>query len=340
MLADLARSGDNKKTIVGAGGINPLVAMLSSDSPQAQAHAAGALWQLAALGNNRIPIAEAGAIAPLVAMLRSPSAEAQKFATGALWHLASSADNKVAMVSAGAIPLLIAVLESRLAEAREYAAAVVSALARSGGNGGNKKSIYNCGGIKPLVALLSDARGSTQRHAACALWGLSDGKDGVYDKQIAEAGAIPRLIAMLQLDDSETRGFAVACMLCICKDPSAHSAILEAGGAELLQALAYGPATWLRGQCVEMLKLLGQEVPDPEDAPPVHLKMPSAPPLMATASSAAKRTARGYDDDNPHTTSRLSAAGSIASARPLSARMKFHFFSFQIYGTTGFTGHA
>ena len=35
--------------------------------------------------------------------------------------------------------------------------------------------------------LLADAKPVTQRHAACALWGLSDGKDGVYDKQIAEA---------------------------------------------------------------------------------------------------------------------------------------------------------
>ena len=34
MLADLARSGDNKKKIVEAGGVVPLVAMLSSDAPE------------------------------------------------------------------------------------------------------------------------------------------------------------------------------------------------------------------------------------------------------------------------------------------------------------------
>ena len=355
VLADLSRSGDNKKKIVEAGGINPLVAMLSSDSPEVQAHAAGALWQLAALGNNKGPIADAGAIPPLVAMLRSEVPEAQAHATGALWHLASSADNKVSMVTAGVIPLIIPVLESRLAEARQHAAAVVSALART--QGGNKKAIYNAGGIKPLTALLSDKKAVTQRHAACALWGLSDGKDGVYDQQIAEAGAIPRLIAMLQYDDSETRGFAVACMVCLCKDPAAHSAILEAGGAELLQALAYGPATWLRGQAIEMLTLLGLDIPDSDDAPPIHLKMPSvevgekatmradkgttrtargshhAAPTEATMRSA--RGAGGSVDD--HNTSRTSGFG---TARPLTARMKFHFFSFQIHGTTGFTGHA
>ena len=102
------------------------------------------------------------------------------------------------MVNAGAIPLLVAVLASRSAEAREHAAAVVSALART--QGGNKKAIFHAGGVAPLVALLHDARPMTRRHAACALWGLSDGKDGVYDRQIAEAGAIEPLVGMMRGD--------------------------------------------------------------------------------------------------------------------------------------------
>ena len=356
VLVDLARLSDNKKTIVAAGGINPLVAMLSSDSPEVQKNAAGALWQLAALGNNRSTIAEAGAIKPLVTMLNGGSPEAQKFATGALYHLASSADNKVVMVNAGAIPLLVAVLHSKNSEAREYAAGVVSTLART--QGGNKKAIFKAGGIKPLTDLLDDSRSKTIMHAACALWGLSDGKDGVYDKQIAEAGAIPRLISVLQGDDPETRGFAVACLKCICMDDSAKGAVLEAGGADLLTALAYGPATWLRGQAVEMLKLLGQEVPDAEDAPPLHLKMPSMPitttrtrrapgpdgigppPEGMTASGTARRQMLADAREDPHQTSRVSDTSRVPmSARPLSARMKFHFFSFQIYGTTGVSGH-
>jgi len=246
-------------------------------------------------------------------------------------------------VGAGAIPLLVVVLQSKLAEARECAAAVVSALART--QGGNKKAIYNAGGIKPLTALLSDAKAMTQRHAACALWGLADGKDGVYDKQIAEAGAIPRLIAMVQNDDSETRGFAVACLLCICKDPSAHSAVLEAGGAELLQSLAYGPPTWLRGQAIEMLKLLGQDIPDSEDAPPIHLKMPEIIDKTSRTGRVEQpsRTSRTHREETEasaaHNTSRTSNLSGMASARPLTARMRFHFFSFQIHGTTGYLGH-
>ena len=46
VLADLARSGDNKKAIVEAGGVNPLVAMLSSPSEQVKISAAGAVSRL------------------------------------------------------------------------------------------------------------------------------------------------------------------------------------------------------------------------------------------------------------------------------------------------------
>ena len=364
VLSNLARSGDNKKAIVEAGSVAPLVAMLSSDAPEAQTHAAAALAHLVALGSNRPVITGAGAIQPLVALLGSPSVDAQKHASGALYHLASSADNKVQMANTGAIPLLVTVLESRSSEAREHAAGVVSALART--QGGNKKALFNAGAVRPLVFLLSDLKPMTQRHAACALWGLCDGKDGVYDKHIAEAGAIPLLIAMLQNDDIETRGFAVACLKCICNDSSAHSAILESGGAELLQALSYGPQTWLRTQVVEMLKLLGTEVPDPDNPPPEVLKQLS----LAPAASQTQSMASDGGADNASVTGSISGAGSghtgrisitarsrlstrtpraglppgmsmgpggMVSSRPLTgtARMKFHFFTFQIHGTTG-----
>ena len=160
-----------------------------------------------------------------------------------------------------------------------------------------------------------------------------------------------------QDDDTETRGFAAACLLCLCKDPTAHPAILESGGAEPLQALAYGPATWLRGQVVEMLTLLGVPVPDPDS---YQLQPSGNMPMLMTAGAevragdesegasptgSARRpggSARG--SARPHISARgLSARGPpppLPSSRPLTgaAKMRFHFFSFQIHGTTGFKG--
>ena len=359
VLADLARSGDNKKAIVEAGGVNPLVAMLSSPSEQVKINAAGALGQLAALGNNKIVIVAAGAIPLLVDLLKSDAIDAQRYSTGALWHLASAADNKTQMAAAGAIPLLVAVLSSKSSEAREHSAAVVSALSRS--HGSNKKEIYNAHGIEPLVALLNDPKPVTQKHAACALWGLCDGKDGIYDKQIAEAGAIGGLVAMLQYDDPETRGFAAACLLCICKDPKAHDAIRASGAVEPLSALCYGPATWLRGQVTEMLTLLKVPIPDPDEIPQ-HLPQPIIL-ANATPGSPSSPKVTGQEEElpedpqgspglspsghrsgspggSPKTTRRSGGHASsrlytqrpnymppLPSSRPLTgtARMKFHF---------------
>ena len=259
----------------------------------------------------------------------------------------------------------MAVLESA-EDAREHAAAVVwpSRACRV-----VTRSRSSCRRHKPHLKLLQAAKPVPQRHAACALWGLCDGKDGVYDKQIAEAGAIPLLIAMLQNDDAETRGFAAACLLCLCKDNSAHAAILESGGAELLQALSYGPATWLRSQVVEMLTLLGTPIPDPDSAPymPPQPLTPSggpsggadgaeegaspgaSPPATGrsgrltgrqTLSSRQPLSGRGSLTGRSLGASSMYGPGGMNSARPLSgtAKMKFHFFSFQIYGTTGLSG--
>jgi len=179
------------------------------------------------------------------------------------------------------------VLVSRSLEAREFAAAVVSALART--QGGNKKMIYQAGGVEALVSTLGDGRVLTQKHAACALWGLSDGKDGVYDRQIAEAGAIPHLTKLLINGDQETCGFAAACLLCLCRDRSAHSAILSSGAVEPLQALVSGPASWLRAQCHEMLTLLRVPVPNADGTFTEHSSSGSAAAATAPSTELVPR---------------------------------------------------
>jgi hypothetical protein len=139
-------------------------------------------------------------------------------------------------------------------------------------------------------------------------WGLSDGKDGVYDKQIAEAGAIPLLISMLQFDDAETRGFAAACLLCLCNDVMAHGPILESGGADLLQALSYHQSTWLRGKVVDMLTLLKVPVPNADQPPPqaviVAREQLASAAAAANPSKTPRSPGRGPDAALPNKTPR------------------------------------
>lgn len=296
-LADLSRLGENKLSIVTEKGVPPLVMILSSDSPEARTHAAATIWNLCAIGANKQGIADNGAISPLVSLLRDGTPDAQKYATGALWHLAATAANKQAMVSAGAIPPLIGALQTDMADAREYAAAVLSAISRT--QGGNKKAIFRAGGIRPLIELLSDSSIMTQRHAACALWGLAEGKEGVYDKQMVEQGAVQPLIAILMMNHEETRGFAAACLSAICADEAARAAIIDAGGTAPLLALAQSPTAWLRSQATQMLQLLGIENKiDPDDLPPGYINSPRYSP---------RHSPRGH----------LPGGNSLPSPRPL-----------------------
>ena len=283
VLSDLARLGENKVRIVQQGGASPLVAMLSADSDKAQTNAAGAIWQLAMIGANKAAIADTGAIAPLVILVSKGTAEAQKFSTGALWQLAAVGDNKAAMVAAGAIPPLVSNLNSNSAELVEYAAAVLSMLART--QGGAKRAIVEAGGLLPLIALLRGQSVMTQRHAACALWGLTDGKEGVYDKQIVQQGGVQPLIQMLLENHVETCGFAAACLLCLCADTAARKAILEVGGAEPWLALARSSATWLRGQAVDMIRLLGIPYAAPDVRPSGTTPSPRLAPSPGRGSS-------------------------------------------------------
>ena len=116
-------------------------------------------------------------------------------------------------------------LHSDADEAREKAVAVLSTLART--QGGNKQAIFMAGAINPLIKLLRDPSVSTQKNAASALWSLADGKEGIYDKHMVDEGAVEPLIEMLLHNNPDTRGFAAACMSCLCADKDARRSIIE-----------------------------------------------------------------------------------------------------------------
>ena len=278
LLAGLARLGENKFAIASAGGIAPLVLMLSSEAPEVLTSASCALWHLSATGPNKMALAEAGAIPALVALLSVEVGDVSsilRHTTGTLWNLCAFGDTKAAMVAAGAIAPLVVLLRAQSAEARENAAAVVSALARS--QGGTKKALVSGGSIPPLVELLGDASILTQKHAACGLWGLCEGKEGTYHKDLIDHGAVQPLIELLLLNHPETRGFAAACLSCICVEhEDARRAVLDAGGAQPLTALAYSPSAWLQKQSRDMLQLLGVPFTEPEPGVHPHIEGPAA----------------------------------------------------------------
>ena len=85
-LWHLAAYEDNQSFIAKAGGIAPLVGLLSNDSPITQQYTAAALESLAFNHTeNQIALAHAGAISPLVALLGSDSTETQVRVSCHLW---------------------------------------------------------------------------------------------------------------------------------------------------------------------------------------------------------------------------------------------------------------
>ena len=291
VLGDLARLAESKVEIGRAGGIGPLVRMLSSSCKESQAHAVGALFHLSTTADNKTAITTTGGINFLVAFLSSEGTsdrESQRHAAGALWQLATSADNKNAIVEAGGISPLARLLslqeseessqpaqpasaptprrrsqtatnESSLMLLKEAAAALLSELARS--QSAFRIAIVQAGCLLPLIDLVHGDSGGAQKQATCALWGLAS--EPKFRRRIASVPrAVERVVELLRKQEGETQGFAAATLLCLAADEFGKQAIMSVGGAGPLMSIALGSDSWLRTQCVQTLKLLGY--PDPQ----------------------------------------------------------------------------
>ncbi|CAE7354175.1 PUB13, partial [Symbiodinium necroappetens] len=170
-LRDLAISADNQALIAEAGGIPPLVELLSSSNTDVQMMAAAALRHLASNADNKALIAEAGGIPPLVSCLTTGTKWAQLHAAEALGTLMAD----WIVVDREFVPM---------PEATEIAEA-------------NQASIASAGAIDPLIEMLTQRSGvmGFQEMAAQALRPFSSREDTRV--AIVEAGAIPVLARLL-----------------------------------------------------------------------------------------------------------------------------------------------
>ena len=170
ILANLAWNDQNRAAIAAAGGIPPLVALITSGSDSAKGYAAGALRNLARNDQNKAAIAAAGGIPPLVALVTSGSDFAKENGARALRILAANDQNMAAIVAAGGIPPLVALVTSGSDSAKEKAAYALALLTV---NDQNRAAIAAAGGIPPLVTLITSGSDSAKEYAALALGSLA-----------------------------------------------------------------------------------------------------------------------------------------------------------------------
>jgi len=94
-----------KSAIVKAGGIRPLVRLVSMDCPGASQAAAKALWNLSLVDAYKRLIGQEGAVKPLVQLLRHGAPAAREAAAGALWNLSQDEANKAEINACGGLNL-------------------------------------------------------------------------------------------------------------------------------------------------------------------------------------------------------------------------------------------
>ena len=205
-LANLAReSEDNRKSIVDANGIVPLLNVLDSASPKAKENSVGAIKELCRNSkNNQSLIAKAGGIPKLVGVMLGFSGNTMKdvslvqlctLAADALQEMAKgNRKNQDAIAEAGAITPLVAMLGSQAAQMQANAAGALANLAHN--HPDNQGAIAKTGAVAPLCALVREGSDETKDQSASAIWALAT--DHAPNKDtIAKLGGIDPLLGLL-----------------------------------------------------------------------------------------------------------------------------------------------
>jgi hypothetical protein len=158
-----------------------------------------------------------------------------------------------------------------------------------------KSSIVSSGGIDHLVTLLKTGSAIAQKHASCALWGISS--EPSYQKAVVKAGAVLPLIELLT-SNPKAQGYAAAALCNLANEADARNELIEQGGVDPLTAISHGPESWLRTQAVGILQRLNIEAPAALSiAKAVALKFAEIKPYYMTLAPEEQKNLvhRGWD---------------------------------------------
>ena len=236
----------NQSAIAEAGGIAPLVRLLSSGTESAQILSAKALASLAVEHEAN----EETICAQMVQLLGLSDKQAAARAAQAIARLAHKGlpANQAAFARAGAISLLVTLLKSAghsLGASKESAAssaylqresaAALGAL--SEGHPANQAAVAAEGGIVPLVAILKEYhQPEVYGEVARALWRV--GGHPPNQLAIAHAGGITPLVHLLAQSVSvEAKREAAGALGVLAQQPENRTAIARANGVSALVAL-------------------------------------------------------------------------------------------------------
>ena len=228
-LANLARGNSNTQGIIAkAGGIGPLLAMLTVKSTAAQAQAASALAQLTRRNKeNQVQVARQGGIPLLVPLLQANELSVQAMAALALTEVCrENVDNQTDAADGGCIISLVEQLKAADSSQMDAvkAEAVGALWVLSQNHPQNKAEINRKGGIAPIVGLLAAGSKRSQFHAASALASLG------FDNVPNQVEITTLLVSLLSTGSSEAKKNASMLLKTLVEEnPSSNDEIATAG---------------------------------------------------------------------------------------------------------------
>ena len=218
-LADIAHDNFNMQDlIIGDGGIPPLLAFIRSGTPLGQEHGARAIWHLAEQNSNQKALINCGAIPDIVMLVKSGSPKAQEYAAACMMDLGRGAiaewvEQQKKLAAGGKMNALKA--KHFHAEAAEYADILTKVAAEAAA-------------AEAANPLSEKEKKEKQKKED------EDDFGSPYLEQIAEAGGIQPLIALLSSGTSQARENATGALWHLALDTGNQMQIAKFNGVPSL----------------------------------------------------------------------------------------------------------
>ncbi|XP_065849662.1 vacuolar protein 8-like [Euphorbia lathyris] len=186
----------NKKSIVEAGALQPIIEFLQSEDLHLQEYATAALLTLSASSSNKPIISASGAIPLLVEILRDGSSQAKFDAVMAISNLSTVADNLNILLETNPIPCLVSLLKTckKSSKIAEKSCALIESLVSF--EEGRAALISEECGVLAVVEILENGSLQSREHAVGALLTMCQSDRCKYREPILREGVIPGLLEL------------------------------------------------------------------------------------------------------------------------------------------------
>ncbi|CAA0827733.1 U-box domain-containing protein 15 [Striga hermonthica] len=199
---------DSRTLIASAGGLPPLVSLLSYSDPETQQHIVTALLNLSLDEANKKLIAREGAIPAIIQVLRKGTQEAKENSAAAIFSLSVVDENKVLVGCSNGIPPLVRLLQTGTDRGKKDAATALFSLVL---NQTNRSRAIKTGIIPPLLHLLENKTLDMVDEALSILLLIASHPDG--RNEIGRLSIVQTLVRIVREGTPKNKECATAVIL-------------------------------------------------------------------------------------------------------------------------------